>query len=201
MAGPSDASQDPVPDGRALRSERSREAIVEAILELVKEGDRQPTAERVAERACVGIRTVFRHFSDMESLYVAMHERLNERLGGFLVARPAVGDLKSRIDTFIEERTRLYERMLPYLRSSQTLRWRSNFLQAQYAQDNRGLRNQLIRFFPELKKAPADLLEAMDNATSLEAWDRLRDLQSLSRARAAAVQRRTVEALLAETKV
>ena len=126
---------------------------------------------------------------------------MNERLGGFLLPRPALGDLKSRIDTFIEERTRLNERMLPYLRSSQTLRWRSNFLQAQYAQDNRGLRNQLIRFFPELKKAPADLLEAMDNATSLEAWDRLRDLQSLSRARAAAVQRRTVEALLAETKV
>jgi hypothetical protein len=137
----------------------------------------------------------------MESLYVAMRARLNERLGHFLVMRPAVGGLESRIDTFIEARTRLSERMLPYLRSSHLLRWRSDFLQAQYVQDNRDLRNQLIRFFPELKKAPADLLEAMDNATSLEAWDRLRDLQGLSRARAAAVQRRTIEALLAQTKV
>jgi AcrR family transcriptional regulator len=200
MAGPSDASQDPVSDGRALRSERSREAIVGAILELVKEGDLQPTAERVADRANVGIRTVFRHFSDMESLFVAMRGRLSEQLEHLLAVKPAMGGLGSRIDAFIQARTALSERMLPYLRSTHLLRWRSDFLQTQYVRDSRDLRNQMVGFFPELNKAPADLLEAMDYATSLEAWDRLRDLQGLSRARAAAVQRRTIEAVLAQLK-
>jgi AcrR family transcriptional regulator len=189
-----------VSDGRALRSERSREAIVGAILELVKEGDLQPTAERVADRANVGIRTVFRHFSDMESLFVAMRGRLSEQLEHLLAVKPAMGGLGSRIDAFIQARTALSERMLPYLRSTHLLRWRSDFLQTQYVRDSRDLRNQMVGFFPELNKAPADLLEAMDYATSLEAWDRLRDLQGLSRARAAAVQRRTIEAVLAQLK-
>ena len=44
-------------DGRLQRSERSREAIVQALLSLVREGAPRPTAERVAEKAGVGIRT------------------------------------------------------------------------------------------------------------------------------------------------
>jgi AcrR family transcriptional regulator len=49
------------------RGARNRAAIVAALLELVGEGELEPTAEQVAERACVGTRTVFRHFADMES--------------------------------------------------------------------------------------------------------------------------------------
>jgi len=56
------------PDGRALRGARNRERIVEALLELVREGELLPTAEQVSQRAGVGTRTVFRHFDDMESL-------------------------------------------------------------------------------------------------------------------------------------
>ena len=198
MAGPSNSSGDEVPDGRALRSERSREAIVQAILELVGEGNRQPTAERVAERAGVGIRTVFRHFTDMENLYVAMRDQMNAQLGHVLVVEPAQGSLGSRIDTFIEARTSLFERILPYARATHLLRWRSDFLRAQYVEDTSNLRDHLLGCFPELKKAPADLVEAIDCATSLETWDRLRDLQRLSRTRAAAVQRRGIEALLGQ---
>ena len=57
-----------VADGRRLRSERSRQAIIDAMLKLVEEGVLVPTAQQVSERAGVGIRSVFRHFSDMESL-------------------------------------------------------------------------------------------------------------------------------------
>ena len=54
-----------VPDGRRLRSERSRQAIIDAMMELIGEGNLVPTAQQASERAGVGIRTVFRHFSDM----------------------------------------------------------------------------------------------------------------------------------------
>ena len=56
-------------DGRRQRSEASRERIVKAMLALVAEGDVCPGAESVAARAGVGLRTVFRHFENMESLY------------------------------------------------------------------------------------------------------------------------------------
>ncbi|MBT5683609.1 MAG: TetR family transcriptional regulator, partial [Gammaproteobacteria bacterium] len=59
-------------DGRKLRSEDSKRRIVSAMLELVREGRMAPTAEEVAKRAEVGLRTVFRRFKDMESLYAEM---------------------------------------------------------------------------------------------------------------------------------
>lgn len=46
-------------DGRKLRSEDSKRRIVSAMLELVREGRMAPTAEEVANRAEVGLRTVF----------------------------------------------------------------------------------------------------------------------------------------------
>ena len=72
MVGPAKSDAEPAPDGRLQRSERSRQAIVQALLGLVGEGVLEPTAEQVAARADVGIRTVFRHFSDMESLFAEM---------------------------------------------------------------------------------------------------------------------------------
>ena len=42
-----------VPDGRRLRSERSRQAIIDAMLGLVEEGVLIPTAQQVSSRAGV----------------------------------------------------------------------------------------------------------------------------------------------------
>jgi AcrR family transcriptional regulator len=74
MSTRKDQAPEPKPDGRRLRSVRSRELIIEAMLNLVAEGILVPTAQQVAERADVGIRSVFRHFADMESIFEAANE-------------------------------------------------------------------------------------------------------------------------------
>ncbi|MBV5268573.1 MAG: TetR/AcrR family transcriptional regulator, partial [Burkholderiaceae bacterium] len=56
-------------DGRFNRSVVTRKKIVSALTSLVYEGYLSPTAEQVAQRADVGLRTVFRHFDDLNSLY------------------------------------------------------------------------------------------------------------------------------------
>ena len=56
-------------DGRRARGQANRNKLVAAMIELVREGSIAPTAEQVAARANVALRTVFRHFDDMESLY------------------------------------------------------------------------------------------------------------------------------------
>ncbi|KCZ53122.1 TetR/AcrR family transcriptional regulator [Hyphomonas pacifica] len=56
-------------DGRRQRSERSRAQIIEAMFALIQEGDISPSAAGVTERSGVGLRTVFRYFEDMDSLY------------------------------------------------------------------------------------------------------------------------------------
>ena len=59
-------------DGRRLRSERTRLAIINAALALQKEGFLVPTAQQISDRAGVLIRTFFRHFEDMEALFAAV---------------------------------------------------------------------------------------------------------------------------------
>ena len=59
-------------DGRRMRSKRSRAAIVEAALDLIREGTLVPTAQQISDRAGVGMRTFFRHFEDMEALFAAL---------------------------------------------------------------------------------------------------------------------------------
>jgi hypothetical protein len=56
----------------------------------------------------------------------------------------------------------------------------------------------MLDWIPELRAAPSDLLEALDQATSFEAWDRLRGEQRLGSARARAAMERSVRALVRE---
>lgn len=185
----------PLPDGRLQRSERSREAIVQALLDLVGEGVLMPTAEQVADRAGVGIRTVFRHFSDMDRLFAAMDARLQTQALPLLRAFPPEGGLPERLRGLVRRRAAFFEKILPYKRAGSRLRWRSEYLRAQHAAMVRALRADLASWLPELKGAPADLADAFELATSFEAWDRLRSEQRLGHARALAAMERAAIAL------
>jgi AcrR family transcriptional regulator len=182
-------------DGRLRRGERSREAIVAALFELVGEGVLQPTAQQVAERAGVGIRSVFRHFDDMDSLFATMDARLRDDAWPILREAPE-GSLRERARALVQRRARLFERVAPYKRSANVQRWRSEFLRSRHLLLVRELRADLLRSLPELADAPAEALDAVDLITSFEAWDRLRADQRLSRERAEATLERAVLALL-----
>lgn len=186
-----------VADGRVQRGERSREAIVDALLELIGEGAVHPTVQQVAERAGVGLRSVFRHFSDSERLYVEMDARLSAEAIPLLLEDPPEGPLRRRATTLVERRAALFERIAPYKRAGMVQRSRSPFLHARHRTFVRALRKQLLRWLPELERAPREVVESIDLATAFEAWDRLRTDQRLSRDRAHAAMDCMVQALLA----
>jgi hypothetical protein len=71
-------------------------------------------------------------------------------------------------------------------------------LRGQHSALVRALRSDLLRWLPELRRAPVDLVEALDLVLSFEAWDRLRKEQRLSRDRAREALVRMVFALSAE---
>jgi len=193
---PSAPRAEPALDGRARRSERSREAIVQALFELVGRGVLQPTAQQVAETAGVGIRSVFRHFADMESLFVAMDARLQAEAVPILRGDPIAGSVAKRVRALADRRIDFFERIGPYKRSATVQRWRSAFLQRQHGVLVRELRADLLRWLPELRRAPADLADALELALSFEAWDRLRSEQRLGRERARAALVRTALAIV-----
>ena len=184
------------PDGRTLRSERSRESMVAALFELVGEGVLRPTAQQVAERAGVGIRSVFRHFEDMDTLYAEMDARLRSEAEPLLRAAPPDGSLERRGRALAAQRAALFERIAPYKRAGNLARASSRYLQATHRGLVRELRADLRRWLPEVAKAPQAIAEALELVTSFEAWDRLRVEQSLSESRARAALEDGVLALL-----
>lgn len=192
------AADAPAADGRVRRAQRSGQAIVEALMELVGSGVLEPTAQQVAERAGVGIRTVFRRFSDMESLFAEMDARLQAEAVPILVGGRPDGSLTERVRGLIRQRVAFFERIAPYKRSGNRKRWRSPFLRERHALLGRALRADLVRWLPELERASAATMDALDLVTSFEAWDQLRSEQGLGTGRAQAAVERAALTLVDE---
>jgi len=169
------------PDGRLLRSERSRQQIIDATQELVNEGVLVPTAQNVADRAGVGIRTVFRHFADMEALFSTMDTQLRESYEDLFLGGDRAGTLSQRIRHAIERRATAYEKLSLLMLSTRALMWRSPTLQKNYARNQRGLRRDLADWLPEMAELDAIKREAVDAAASFETWNRLRNHQGLGK--------------------
>jgi AcrR family transcriptional regulator len=184
-------------DGRVRRGAENRGRILDAIYELVREGHLLPTAEQVAQRAGVGERTVFRHFEDMETLHAELNARLRREVQPILEEPPITGLRGERVRALVSRRARLFESIAPFHRSAALQRHRSAFLRRAHAETCRMLRDDLARAFAqELAADEGWLLDALDQAASLEAWDRLRSEQKLGRERAARVLEGTLDKLL-----
>jgi AcrR family transcriptional regulator len=184
-------------DGRLRRTERSREAIVRALFDLVREGDLRPSAHRVAKRAGVGIRTVFRHFSEMDTLFAKMSERLLAEIRPMQTGGPPPGGIAERVHALVARRAALFERIAPYRRSGDLQRWKSRFLQQQHKTTMSILRAEMLAWLPELGGAPVALVDGLDACLSFETWNRLRAEQGLSARRVEAAMEQIAQALLA----
>jgi AcrR family transcriptional regulator len=170
-----------VPDGRRLRSERSRKAIIDAIMALVEEGVLVPTAQQVSERAGVGIRSVFRHFSDMESLFAVTDTIAREQYQGLFAAGDREGTLEERLQHAVEQHATAYEAVGNLFLSTKAQLWHYDVLREQYARSQRQLRRDLDDWLPELRELSSERRELVDAAASFETWNRLRQHQGLGR--------------------
>jgi AcrR family transcriptional regulator len=182
-------------DGRRQRSDASRRKIAHAMLELLREGEPDPSADLVAERAGVGRRTVFRLFSDMDGVFREMHAIMTSRLTPEFV-RPFVATAwRARVDELIERRSKTFEEMLPIKTAADARRYTSNFLQNEHKKVTR-LQREALRDVLPASFAKGELFEALDLTLSFEAWRRLRYEQGLSVKQAQAVLRQLVAALI-----
>ena len=177
----SKAKDNQISDGRRLRSERSRDAILQAAEELMYEGNLIPTAQMIAERAGVGIRSFFRHFADMDTLFAVADERIREEYEALFIGGDRDGSLQERIQHAVERHADGFERVTNLALSTSSQLWRSEVLRKNYARNQRGLRKDLDDWIPELKKLDRADREAIDAMASFEMWHRLRYHQGLSK--------------------
>jgi AcrR family transcriptional regulator len=165
-------------DGRRRRSQDSRDRIVAAMLELVAEGRITPSADEVASRAKVGLRTVFRHFADMESLYAALTHTLAEQYEMWLIPFDSI-DWREQLHEMVERRAATYERLLPFKRAGDAHRHLSPAMQRHYAHVLGIMRQRLHALLPSSIANDARRFETIDLMLSFEVWQRLRGEQQL----------------------
>ncbi len=182
-------------DGRRQRSDASRRKIALAMLDLLREGEADPSADLVAERAGVGRRTVFRLFSDMEGVFREMHAIMTSRLTPEFARPLTAATWRGRLDELIERRAKAFEQMLPIKTAADARRYTSNFLTTEHKNITRLQRQALLAVLPATY-ARNEMLEALDLALSFEAWRRLRYEQGLSVKQAREVLRRIISALV-----
>lgn len=186
----------PAVDGRRRRSQDSRARIVQAMLELVREGDISPSAELVATRADVGLRTVFRHFRDLESLYREMSAVIEAELMALAHTPFKATAWRDRVLELVERRGWAYERIAPFKRASEVHRHHSPAPALDNAKLVEVARAILRRELPPELARDRVRFEAIDLLLSFDAWNRLRRDQDLSPRRSTEVLQAMIGGLL-----
>ena len=148
------------------------------MLALVEEGAISPGAEDVAHRAAVGLRSVFRHFKDMDSLYAEMAVRLSRVYEAALQPFQADG-WRGQLSEAIERRIDIFERLLPFKRAADAHRHESPVLAANHAASLALMRARLKPLLPERLQEDPIALETLDMLLSVDTWVRLRVEQKL----------------------
>jgi AcrR family transcriptional regulator len=197
-------SQPVTTDGRRLRSERTRQYIIEAYLALLSESTRVPTSAQIAERAGYSVRSLFERFPDLLTLSLAAADFSFAQANAQAAIRDADADRQTRIRSQVEIRGGTCERWLPLWRALNV----NQHLSPELKQRLRYMRDAVVRrlelmYRPELATlGEADrrrLLIALEALTDFECWARMRFEHGMSIGEACAVWIRAIDSLLPPT--
>ncbi len=186
-------------DGRKKRSSNTKIKIVDALLDLVNEGDYRPTARQIAVRAGVSERSVFQHFTDLNELHSAVGQRQFDRLVKFRAPISNKLDFQQRLRIYVNQRAKILEAVTPIRRalvvieptSTSLLKLRQTFHQMNISHIEEA-------FKPEFELEitdPSLVVDAVEAATSWHCWESIR-FQGYSVSRAKKILTLTVGSIL-----
>jgi TetR/AcrR family transcriptional regulator of autoinduction and epiphytic fitness len=190
-------------DGRAARAVRTRQAVVDALLILIEEGELRPTSKYIAERAGVSERTIFQHFEDLETLFSAAAERMGEGIVRNLGVIADDGPLDVRLSSYLDELVFLHESMTPIRRASRLHEPFSPVIRCALGIWRANLRRGIERVFAiELRRwseeaSRHDAIEALALIVTWSSWENMRTNSGLTCEQARRVMELGIRALLA----
>ena len=157
---------------RSPRAERTRTVIADAFLSLLEEGDLQPTATRIADRAGISLRLIYHHFSDLEELFGVLARRENERMISRVKTVPVDLPFDDRLDRFVDQRASLLEWLTPVCRAATLHEPFSAALRDSRDSGAHLARRELAYVFAEeLRDLPiADQQDRLDALTAVTTW-------------------------------
>lgn len=180
----STAPRSPRIDGRRLRSERTKQLIIEAFLALVREEPRVPTAVQIAERAGYSVRSVFERFPDLNALRVAATDYALAQATALAPARHVDADRQTRLRSQVDTRAHTCERSVALWRVLTNVQDDSDDLRSRVRRAREATMARLeLMYKPELSVLSADerrdLLIALEALTDIESWARMREQHGL----------------------
>jgi AcrR family transcriptional regulator len=167
-------SSSPRVDGRTARSERTRNAIVDAHVKLITDGDLRPTADRIAKLAGVSLRALWSHFADMEALFAASGERILQHRDAAFTPIPADLPLAERIDAYSRQRARLLEQIAPAAKAAALKEPFSPALQGYRKVHTQRVRDELRTLFAAELGDDPERLTALTAVSMWPTWETLR---------------------------
>ena len=179
---------EPAPDGRAARREANTDAVIDAMLDLIAEGNLRPGAAEIAERSGVSARSLFRYFDDLEALARVAVERQTARRDHLFQPLDGSGSLEERVARLVDHRLALWAEIGPTVRAVLLRAPFQRALADGLAHRREQLEAQVAALLPE---ADDDQRVAIDLLTGFESLERLSE-----RPRASAILRAAVLAVL-----
>lgn len=178
----------PHPDGRRERSRSSRGKIVRAMMDLIVKGNIDPSAAKVAEKAGVGLRSVFRHFDDKDSIFQEMDEILVAAYLPKMRAPFQSDSWKDQLFELVERRAKVNEAIAPFRIATSIQRFNSKMLMKNYRTLLRNEHKVLDTILPDHVRKDEQRARAILLATSFDTWRLFRQDEELS-------QKKTVEVI------
>ena len=193
-------------DGRRLRSERTKQLIIEAYLALLRENPvtPMPTAARIAERAGYSVRSIFERFPDLNKLRAAAADYQLAQAAALAPPRNIDGDRQTRIKSQVETRAGTCERGVAL--------WRVLIFSVDQDEElkprvrtarERTIERMEIMYRPELstlsERDRKHMLIALEAITDIESWARMRELYGLSFEEGCGVWIRAIDRMLPPT--
>ena len=174
-------------DGRRLRRERNRTAVIDAMFELIREGGLPPAVADVADRAGVSVSSVFRYFENLDDLHRETIRRYFERFAPLFELPDPAPRAEDRIAGFVDARLELYETIGPIARLSRVRAAEQPQLAETLAEARQRFAEQVRAHFADdlASRPPADADDRaalLDALTSFESWDLLQGTHGRSRA-------------------
>ncbi len=168
-------------DGRRLRREQNRGAVIDALLALFRDGVYQPSSAQIAARAGLSPRSLFRYFDDVDDLHTAAARQILLALPLLRLTILPSDPTAAKIGALVQARVRLFERIGPAARALRVSAHRHDLLARELEQNRSFFRAQLREVFePELAAGPQLALPAIDVLCSFESYELLRRDQGLS---------------------
>ena len=165
-----------VNDGRINRSKTTLNKIVAATISLLRKNNNGqiPTAQEIAVKSGVGIRTVFRHIDDMEGLIEEVNRRYLNDLESYIAKNnPKQNSKDQRIEHVIKERFYLYNTYQYVFNLTITSLNNSNAIRTGFIKFNHILRQRFEDIIPEIKMINKDKQNLIDTLISYAAWFRM----------------------------